>query len=315
MCKYLLLFVVLLSPMLAADGRSQAPSPDVRRIDPKPESGFSYPYYLIFPTPAVGRDRRPILVSPNNTGSLDDDQSVHEENVQRRIRQLAVGFETLNVPILMPVFPRPKTDWKIYTHALDRDSLTTEKKEYARLDLQLIAMIDDARSRLAEEKIVTDKRVLMYGFSAAGMFTNRFAFLHPDRVLAAAVGSPGGWPIAPAVKFKGKKLRYSIGTFDLNSLTGKELDIDQLRKVKFFIFLGDKDDNDSLVFNDGYDPIDKDLVFELFGKLPVDRWETSKFLYSDAKLDAEFKLYPGIGHSMTLPIVADINQFFEKAKK
>ena len=102
----------------------------------------------------------------------------------------------------MTVFPRPKKDWRIYTHALDRDSLLTERKEYRRFDQQLIRMIDDARTRLRSDGYRFDKRVLMFGFSASGMFTNRFTFLHPERIKAAAIGSPGGWAMAPIDSWK-----------------------------------------------------------------------------------------------------------------
>ena len=147
------------------------------------------------------------------------------------------------------------------------------------------------------------------------MFTNRFAFLHPDRVLAAAVGSPGGWPLAPSVEFDGKKLRYPIGIDDVKTVAGKKIDTKKLRDVRFLVFLGDKDDNDSVVFGDSYEPEDKDLVFELFGKTPIERWEKSKKLYSDAKLNAEFKLYPGIGHTITPAIIGDVSTFFASAVK
>jgi hypothetical protein len=134
-------------------------------------------------------------------------------------------------------------------------------------------------------------------------------------VLAAAVGSPGGWPIAPAAKFKEKQLRYPIGTDDIKAVSGNKLDTKALRKVRFFVFLGDKDDNDSVVFGDSYEEEDKNLVFELFGKTPVERWETSKKLYADAKLNAEFKLYPDIAHTITPAIIGDINAFFIAAMK
>jgi len=293
---------------------AQAPEPDVRKIDADPSRGFSYPYYLYVP-PKSDNSSRHLLVLPNNTGKGNDDLTFHEANVKRRIAQVPMAFGNLNAAAIMPVFPRPEKDWKIYTHALDRDSLTTDKKEYARFDSQLIAMIDDARRRLAEEKFSIDKRVLIYGFSASGMFANRFAFLHPDRVLAAAVGSPGGWPIAPASEYNGKKLRYPIGIDDLKTIAGHKIDAKKLKEVRFLLFLGDKDDNDSVVFGDGYEPEDKDLVFELFGKVPVDRWEASKKLYAEAKLNAEFKLYPGIGHTLTPAIIGDVNAFFESAMK
>lgn len=294
---------------------SQSPTPDIRKIEASPDKGFSYPYYLFVPSVKEAADPRYILVSPNNTGSGKDDLAFHEANVKRRMAQVSMAFGKLDVPFLMPVFPRPEKDWKIYTHALDRDSMITEKKEYARFDLQMIAMIDDARKRLAEEKITTEERVLIYGFSAAGMFTNRFTFLHPHRVLAAAVGSPGGWPIAPVDEHNGKKLRYPIGTADLKSVAGKKIDLGRLRKVRFMIFLGEKDDNDSLIFGDGYEPEDKELVFELFGKTPIERWELSKKLYTEAGLNAEFKLYPAVGHTITPAIIGDVNTFFASAMK
>lgn len=308
---------LILTPLLACSLFGQpgpSATPDVRKIEADAANGFTYPYYLVVPKPADAK-ARPILVAPNNTGSIDDDLAVHDANVKRRIAQGAFAFGKLNVPILMPVFPRPKTDWKIYTHALDRDSMITEKKEFARLDRQLAAMIDDARKRLSGEKIATEKRVLMYGFSAAGMFTNRFAFLHPERVLAAAVGSPGGWPIAPASKYNDKDLRYPIGVRDMKTVSGKKLDLAKLRIVKFLVFLGDKDENDSVVFGDGYDEEDKTLVFEVFGKTPIERWEKSKKLYADARLTAEFKLYPGIAHTITPAMIGDITAFFESAMK
>lgn len=292
---------------------AQPTAPDIRKVEADTSKGFSYPYYLYVPPRSDVGAPRHLLVLPNNTGKGDDDLAVHEANVKRKIAQVPFAFGKLNVPALMPVFPRPGTDWKIYTHALDRDALTTDKKEFSRFDLQLVAMIDDARRRLGDEKIATDSRVLIYGFSAAGMFANRFAFLHPGRVLAAAVGSPGGWPIAPSKEFNAKKLRYPIGISDFETVAGRKLDAERLRNVRFFLFLGDKDENDSVVFGDSYEPEDKELVLANFGKLPVDRWETSKKFYVDARLDAEFKLYPGIEHTITPAIIADVNKFFEAA--
>jgi dienelactone hydrolase len=255
---------------------------------------------------------RTILVIPNNAGKTSDDFTVHEEDVKRKIKNNAEIADRLGVALLMPVFPRPQTDWQIYTHALDRDAMTTGKKEFARFDLQLVAMIDDARAKLAKEKLKFDKRVLMLGWSASAMFANRFTFLHPKRVKAAVVGSPGGWAIAPVAVFKEKTLRYPIGINDFKSISGESLDLKNLRKVPLFIFLGDKDDNDSVIFRDSYEKEDEDLIFALFGKTPVERWDVSKKLYQDNKLDAEFRLYPNVKHAITKEIFDDIFAFFSK---
>lgn len=176
------------------------------KVEAQADKGFAYPYYLYIPASmreeTAKSKLQTLLVIPNNTGTIDDDLAVHEQNVKQKMFQVGFVFGKLNVPVLMPVFPRPKTDWKIYTHAIDRDSLLTDKAEYKRFDLQLAAMIENARQRFAQENIKVDEKVLLYGYSAAGMFVNRFAFLHPDKVKAVASGSPGGWAIAPSAKFK-----------------------------------------------------------------------------------------------------------------
>jgi dienelactone hydrolase len=313
--------IYILLILLAAVGATLAQTTDsteITKVEANAGEGFSYPYYLYVPkalreAKAQGA-MQTLLVIPNNTGVIEDDFSIHEADVKKRIAQNSTVGAQLGVAILMPVFPRPKSDWKIYTHALDRDSMLTDKTEYRRFDLQLISMIDHARANLAKEKIKFDERVFITGFSASGMFANRFAFLHPTRVKAAAIGSPGGWAISPAEKFNKKALRYPIGTGDFKTVTGKKFDLKNVRKVPLLIYLGDKDENDSLVFGDSYEEEDKNLVFELFGKTPVERWEISRKLYAENKLNAEFKLYPNVKHTVTKEMLGDILAFFTKYK-
>ncbi|HEV2802397.1 MAG TPA: hypothetical protein VGW12_18135 [Pyrinomonadaceae bacterium] len=315
--------LILLVPGIAS-AQKIAPadaSSELNKIEANPARGFAYPYYLHVPKAmreeARGGEKKThtILVIPNNAGKNSDDLNVHEEDVKRKFKQNAQIADRLGVALLTPVFPRPQTHWQIYTHALDRDTMTTDKKEFARFDLQLVAMIDDARARLAGEKLKFDKRVLMLGWSAAAMFTNRFTFLHPKRVKAAVVGSPGGWAIAPVADFKEKPLRYPIGISDFKTVSGEKFDMENLRKVPLFVFLGDKDDNDSVVFRDSYEKEDEELIFALFGKTPVERWEISKKLYLDNKLNADFRLYPNVKHSITKEIFDDIFAFFSKHAK
>ena len=297
-------------------GQDAVDSKYVQKFEAKPEKGFAYPYYLYVP-PELSeaqsqKTTHTILVIPNNTGKIDDAFEVHEADVKKRMAQNGAIASLLKTVVLMPVFPRPKTNWQIYTHALDRDALTTDKKEYARFDLQLVAMIDDARENLKKKKLKFDKKILLTGFSASGMFANRFTFLHPDRVKAAAIGSPGGWAIAPVPVYLEKTLRYPIGVGDFEKVSGKKLNLKKLQKVPLFIFLGDEDENDSVIYGDSYEEEDKDLIFELFGKTPVERWEISKKLYEQSKMNAEFKLYPKVNHAVTLEMRDDIREFLLK---
>ena len=311
------LFFILLAPGISSAQTAANVSSDIIKIEAKPAEGFAYPYYLYVPKALreetqAGRKMHTMLVIPNNAGKASDDFNVHEEDVKRKFKQNVQIADRLGVALLTPVFPRPQTHWKIYTHALDRDAMTTDKKEFARFDLQLIAMIDDARAKLATEKLNFDRRVLLLGWSASAMFANRFTFLHPKRIKAAIIGSPGGWAIAPVASFEAKTLRYPIGTGDFKIISGAKFDLKSLRKVPLFIFLGDKDENDSVTFRDSYEKEDEDLIFALFGKTPVERWEISKKLYQDNKLNADFRLYPNVKHALTKEIFDDIFAFFSK---
>lgn len=311
------IIILLFSSGLATAAQDFSTHPATsERIAPNQSKRFSYPYYLYIPpelrTAEAKRQTHTILVLPNNTGKISDDFAVHEADVKKRMAQVPSIASALKVAVMMPVFPRPETDWKIYTQALDRDSMVTTKKEYRRFDLQLVAMIDDARDRLATQKLKFDKRVLINGFSAQGMFANRFTFLHPDRVKAAVIGSPGGWPIAPVARYKEKDLRYPIGISDFRHVSGRKIDLRKLRRIPLFIFVGDTDENDSVVFGDSYDEEDRDLILPLFGQKPIDRWEIIKSLYQEAGLNAEFKLYPGVAHTVTPAMRDDIRAFLLK---
>ena len=310
------LLFILFAVASALGQTAGSSSPEILKVEPKPSEGFAYPYYLYVPKalrePEARKKNHTLLVIPNNSGKLSDDFSVHEEDVKRRIKNNAQIADKIGVAVLIPVFPRPQTGWQTYTHALDRDAMLTSNKELARLDLQLLAMIDDARATFASQKIRLDERVFVLGFSASGMFANRFTFLHPKRVKAAGVGSPGGWPIAPVASYKEKKLRYPIGIEDFHLVSGKKIDMKNLRKVPLFVFMGGEDDNDSVIFRDSYEKEDEELIFALFGKTPVERWQISKTLYKDGKLNAEFRLYPNQKHSVTKEMIEDILAFFSK---
>jgi pimeloyl-ACP methyl ester carboxylesterase len=199
-------------------------------------------------------------------------------------------------------------DWQLYTHALDLDTMITQKPGLIRLDLQLLAMIDDARRRLPS----VQERVLMMGFSADAMFANRFTLLHPERVRAVTIGSPGGWPMVPVRQVGDTKLRYPIGTANLTEVGGRTLRLEDLRNVSMFFYLGDQDTNDSGPYKDGYDPEDRMIVDKLFGTTPVQRWPRAEELYRQAGVPATFRLYPGAGHVPNEAMDRDVFEFLQK---
>lgn len=158
--------------------------------------------------------------------------------------------------------------------------------------------------------IVASERVLMMGFSASGQFTNRFAILHPERILAAAAGSPGGWPLAPVDRWQGEVLNYNVGIADVGALTGINIDIAELRAVPLFLYMGDADTNDSVPYSDGTDQDQREQVNRLFGTAPVERWPHAEAIYAAAGMNAAFRLYPGVGHTISSRMFDDVADFF-----
>ena len=245
---------------------------EVREIPANPALGFHWPYLLVVPAQPV----RPtfLVVEPNNSGTGSDDQAFHVQMAHKAIERSTSepGFQQLGLPYLVPVFPRPRAQWKYYTHALDRDTLEWREPRVERIDLQLIAMVEDARRRLAAEGIPTEKKIFLWGYSAGGSFTIRFTLLHPERVQAASLGGCAV-PTIPLAKIHGQSARYPIGVADLKQLTGKKFNAKAFRRVPIQIYRGAADDNDEVAFADGYDVADRDFINrELGGPPPIERY-------------------------------------------
>jgi hypothetical protein len=300
-------------------------------VEAAPARGFHYPYLLVVPTvvPASppsdstgavagssGTASAPaafLLVEPNNTGRLSDDLAVHLA-AARELATTAIGgylARELVVPLLIPVFPRPETEWEIYTHQLDRDTLAIRDGPMRRLDLQLLAMIEDARGRLASQGRPVAARVLMTGFSASGSFVNRFTAMHPEQVQAVAAGGLNGILILPVEALGGKALPFPLGVADLANASSRAFDAATWRKVPQFLYMGALDDNDAVQFDDGYAADEKAIVDAVIGaKMQPDRWEHCQRIYREAGANATFRTFEEVGHFTTREVNETIRDFF-----
>ena len=277
---------------------AETAAPPIELVEAAPEKGFNYPYLLRMP-PDPARAAGPyLLVEPNNTGTISDDLQVHMD-AARKLAANAIGAylaPRLQVPLLVPVFPRPKEEWRIYTHQLDRDTMLLTDGPMSRLDLQLIAMIDDARERLAARGFATRREVLMTGFSASGTFVNRFAMLHPDRVRAAAGGGLNALLMIPRASVGSTILPYPLGTADFKEVTGSPFREELWKRVPLFFYMGAEDANDAVEFDDGYSDEEKAAVHAALGKGMKERWERSQALYREAGANVTLRTYEKVGH-------------------
>lgn len=299
---------------LACTHQPLPPANTLEVIVAAPSKGFHYPYLLKLPTNARLDGTTYLLVEPNNTGRVSDDFAVHAD-AAKKLANSAVGSfvaKRLDLPLLVPIFPRPETGWETYTHALDRDSMLKDGP-MRRLDLQLLAMIDDARKRLRGYGVATHQKILLTGFSASGTFSNRFTLLHPEKVHAVATGGLNAMLIVPSTTLDNVALPYPLGISDLQEIANTRFDAAKWRSVPQFIYMGAKDDNDAVLFDDGYSESERAIVFNVLGKaMQPDRWTHMQKLYREAAANATFRTYEHMGHGTDGQINGEIAEFFRK---
>jgi hypothetical protein len=287
---------------------------DLVKIDAQPGQGFNFPYYLFIPE-SVDREKAVhLFVEPNNTGTGSDDFEVH----RKKAESLAEGSyanrmaKRLKVPLLVPVFPRSRSNWRTYTHSLDRDTLEIKRGQLCRIDLQLVAMIGHAQKLLRAGGFKVKSRVFMHGFSASGNFANRFAFLHPKVLKAVASGGVNGIPTLPVKRWNGHDLPFPIGIADLEELAGAPFDEEAYRQVPQYIYMGYLDRNDTVPSRDAWGESEAALIQEaVAATMMPDRWEVSQSVYRDQKLPVQCVTYNGTHHTIKKEMLEDLVEFFQ----
>ncbi|QOR34219.1 hypothetical protein IMX26_12045 [Clostridium sp. 'deep sea'] len=317
------------------------PNANYEIVNSNINKGFNYQYILFTPTKV---NHKNILVMPNNTGLVCENIEIHKNSaISLAIKQAQLATK-LGVPLLVPIFPRTEV---MDTHSLDRITILVPDNE--RLDLQLIAMVKDCQKRLKDGDINVANKILMFGFSASGDFTDRFSFLHPELVKATVIGGCNN--MVPLKTFKGENLPYPIGVYDYQDITGKDFNINTFKAINRFIYKGSKDEGGwQVITNNGktntytwleyYNkfitentkklsqskptPVyvkgnlsdqDNDVILHrVYNKVLLERFKIIKDLYANKGLsNSEFRIYENVKHEITTEIANDIYEFLKDA--
>ena len=303
------------------DGVTFVDGLSVTRVDADPDAGFNYPYFLYAPATVQEENGTtpPLLVQSNNTGTATDDFAEHERSAKENVdgglpRRLS---DSLGVPLLIPVFPRPRSDpvdGSHYVHQLDRDTMRVSDGPLERVDLQLLRMVDHARERLADEYHPVREKIIMNGFSASGNFVDRFTVLHPERVLSVTAGGLNGMALLPTDEVDGQTLRYHVGTADVEDITGESVDTDALDEVNQFLYMGGEDTNDTIPYDDAWTSDElRQTALSVYGEDMIrERFPTCQRVYDEVGIDAQFRIYEGVGHTPR-PAWEDILAFHRRS--
>jgi hypothetical protein len=282
-------------------------------IGKNPEKGFYNDYILFIPKGTVRNKKIFLLVEPNNTGKITDSMEVHKEYAIHLASVSSVGnniSKELRIPLLVPIFPRPASQPLVYTHALDRDVMLEKSVELKRLDLQLLQMINDAKNILMGLEVIVDDKIFMNCFSASATFTNRFSFLHPEKIKALAIGGFNGELMLPQNKINGIKINYPVGTNDFKKLFSKNFDKDMYQAIPQFIYMGKLDDNDAVQFDDAYNEKERKIINDNIGKEVQGRYLQCQQIYLQHKIKPTFKTFENVGHWTTAAINLEVIKFF-----
>lgn len=311
---FLLIFTIFYSVSFAQNSEAKTFKTDsLIIVKSNPEKGFHHEYILFIPKGTPIDKKIFLLVEPNNTGKITDSIEVHKKYAVDLASVSSVGNNIsteLKIPLLVPIFPRPASQPLMYTHALDRDIILEKSPELKRLDLQLLEMIEDAKNILISMDVPVDSKIFMNGFSASGTFTNRFSFLHPEKIKALAIGGFNGKLMIPQKKINKFKLNYPIGINDFPKLFGKNFDIDTYRQIPQFIYMGKLDDNDAIQFDDAYDEKERKIINDNLGSHVQDRYQACQKIYQENNINAIFTTYENVGHWTTSEVNLAVILFF-----
>jgi len=204
-------------------------------------------------------------------------------------------------------------------HMLCARTMQIDEGPLERVDRQLLAMVDDAQERLAEQGISVPEEVILNGFSSQAAFVNRFAALHPNRVCSVSAGGINGLAILPREMadvrgFGERAMNYPVGVANIEELIGKPFDREAFRELDQFIYMGSEDDKDALLYPDAWtDPELRGVAVLIYGEdIHEERFPHCREVYEEADVNAVFRMYDGVGHTPK-PALDDIVEFHERS--
>lgn len=249
-------------------------------------------------------------------------------------------------PMITPIIPRTHVKYIdtrngiedvnfTYEHQLDRDTiflhelLKDEKigkslkkgfknKEYndidkfIRIDKQVLAMIDHAIEYLREHEYTMDDKVVMVGFSAAGEFSHRFTSLYPHRVKVMVSGGAMEGMVIPSATLKGEELIYPIGVSEYKEITRREFSLEEQNKVARLYYMGEIDNNDTLMSPDCYGEVERNKLIKLFGKDFKTRMKKIEKAYVDSGGKGQMVTNKGVGHDHSHEMMVYKHRFIEQ---
>lgn len=155
-----------------------------------------------------------------------------------------------------------------------------------RFDLILLSMVDEVKAKYR----ISDKGMMMYGFSGGGQFVQRFFMLHPQQLRAVSIGAPG------VVTLLNPDYDWWVGVRDLEARFGIRPDIEAMRRVQVQTVVGGDDNATWEITIPRESPLWMDGA-ELMGANRLERIEALARSFEDHGIRVRRDIVPGVAHS------------------
>jgi hypothetical protein len=177
-----------------------------------------------------------------------------------------------------------------------------------RPDLALLAMVRELGDVLGTS---LDQR-LLWGFSFGGRFINRFVYLHPGELTAAAAGG-SGWTTMPW-----EDRDWWVGVRDVEARFGAPVDWPALARLPYLLTVGEHDTQEAAAMV-SYSPIELEAMglggarIDAYGRTRRARTELLAAALRERGVPVELHVVPGVGHHDYGPMHATVWEFFQRA--
>jgi len=175
------------------------------------------PYKLLAANPDEDNAKQlPLLVNIHGT----------RRNLSAIYGDLKTFADSIPCAVLQPLFPAG------IEGPNDLDSYKKLTSKSLNSNLRLLSILDEVGARWPN---INTEKIFLMGFSGGGQFTQRFLYIHPDRLSAVSIGAPG------KVTLLDEQQTWPKGTKDVQNVFSRSIDLSLIAAVDIHMVVGSKD--------------------------------------------------------------------------
>ena len=287
----------------------------VTKHEANESTGFTWFSYV--PENLTKTETAYILIDASHEGTCNPNEAINftlKQDIER-FRSYAEYYDyILLCPALYKYCVEDIDPW--IRHFPDYVFTDSFNSIFYRIDLKVSAMIDELTNELIQAGYNVKSKVFLVGFSIGGHFANRYALLHPNKVIAFAAGGLSGELTLPEDTYDGYPMNWPIGVNDFEIAAGESFQRDVYKKVPQFIFWGEQD-----LFpyhlSEKCDWGNSDYCHwvDVFGNTSAEALRSQCSFLDTMGYDITYMEYEEVGHEWTSRMLSDIFNFFAQYRR